>query len=334
MAYYSVMRWPLLILLLAVQDAPKTEFRNAFKKGDAYNLFFNVRLRVTIEEIPEEFQEIFPDEPVDVRSKGEASLLVTNVADDGTATFEGKMQILSAGGVFFLADVAFDYDRGRDGEKIKGGDSPEGAGAFGFSTAQTLKALALDKVKFTVDRMNKVAVTAKGAARGYSDRIFDLAGLTGGLSKEKVGPGDSWKGTGTMQIPNLPILIRVAAVNTYEKAGDLGGAPCAVLKSTFDLSSEAAKEVPAARKEKRDQEKPPDEEEPGRRRTPLDELKGKIEGQGDGTLLFGVDPARPLKHEARLKLKATLRVPHPAGGDEIVVRVKIVFSQGFELKKP
>jgi hypothetical protein len=263
--------------------------------------------------LPEDYKELIPDEPVDVKLKGEAALEVTEVKADGAARLEGRITMLNASGVFLLSDIEFDYDRARDEEKPMDGDRDDSPGFLGVNPNLALRAVAMEPIKVEVDPRGKITITSKGAAKGYSARVLDFGGLNGILPEAKVGPGDTWKSDDALAIPNLPFNLKIEAATTFDKKADINGVSCALLKSTFTAKSEG------------------DKDPVGESKLTVD---GTIEGKGEGTTYFSLAKGRPLKLEAKLNLKAALKLNNPAGGDDIEMKCKIELSQGSELKKP
>ncbi len=300
----------LLAAVLLLQDDGKAPLRWSFAAGEKVVLEFSQSYKVHVDEIPEEFAEIVGEDPVEVKLSGEARLEVTSVKEDGSMVLEGRIWKLKASGYFLVNDIVFAYDREKDGDAPKE-EPAEGPGNFGVNPDKALRAVATEKVTLTISPRGKVGVLAAGDAGGYAERIFDLGGVVGLLPEEPVGPGSTWKGSDSLRLPSLPILVKVESTTTYEKRAEEAGAPCAMLVSTYKVSSEPAEAKEGDMKLK---------------------IEGSMEGKGEGKSTFQIESGRPRTLESKLTIKATLKVPGPSG-DEIEIKGRFDLKQSAELKR-
>lgn len=300
-----------LAAMLVLQESPELLLRTRYSKGEKVRLAFRQIYKVKVEEVPEEFADLLGEEPVEVKVSGEAALEVTEIREDGTAVLEGRTRKLKADGHFILNDIVFDYDRERDGDTPK--DEPdEGPGTFGVNPSKALHALAKEPIRLTVSPRNQVAVLSRGEADGYAERMFDLGGISGALPEAKVAAGGTWKSEDGLRLPNLPIRVKIAGEHALEKIEGEGAARAAKIRSKYRLASEEAEEREGDVKLK---------------------LEGGLKGEGEGSSEFLPESGRMRRQQAKLSMKATLKVPTPAGED-VTLKGKVEIEQSLELTGP
>ncbi|MBI2932858.1 MAG: hypothetical protein HYY16_14530 [Planctomycetes bacterium] len=298
------------------QDAKdKVELRYAFPKGERVTFALTLKMHVKLDEVPEAYQGLTPEEPFDQDFTGEADFEVKDVTAAGVAVLEGKFQKIKAQGSFLGQDFDLSYDRSKDGDTPKGGspDDDDSGGPGLANPEEFLRKLATATIKLEIDPLGKIKVGGGGSGMDMASQLFDLGGLTGQLPKDKVGPGDSWKNNDSLTLPGLPFKMRVQGENAFEKVEKVDRHDCAFIQSKFVVGTEKNEDG--------------DDEE-----MPL-AIKPEFEGEGKGRLQFALDAGRPLKNEMSLEVKMTLTLPDPQGGEDTQMKGQFKMEQSIGVRR-
>jgi len=297
------------------QDATtdKRELRYRFVKGEKLTLTMAQKMNVKLDEVPEAFQGLAPEEPFDNAFEGEVAAEVKSIDDKGVATIEGKFQKIKAKGAVMGNEFDWAWDKAKDGEpKIEeGGDENPGIPGMG-NPEDMLKQLALATLTLEIDPLGKIKVGGGGGAGQMAGQLLDLGGLIGQLPKDKVGAGDTWKNNDSLALPGLPLKMQVKSDNKFEKVDKVDGVECAVIQSKFTVGTS--------------------DEEDASQDLPIP-VKAKFAGEGTGAMSFALDQGRPLRNEMKMEVKLTIDVPNPGGGDDIQIKGKFKLEQTLGVKK-
>src|SRR5438105_2067355 len=96
------------VLSVAAQEG-KSELRYGFKKGEKFPLKLTYAMGVKLDKVPEAFQGVLSDEPVNLKLEGTLDMEVKDVAENGKATLEGTWKLMKAKGAVMVNDVDFSY---------------------------------------------------------------------------------------------------------------------------------------------------------------------------------------------------------------------------------
>ena len=306
----------LLAAAASAQDG-KVELRYKFQKGEKFAMKMGYSMGVKLDKVPEAFQGVLSDEPVNLKFDGTLAVEVKEVAEDGKAVLEGTWKTMKAKGAVMVNDVDFTYDAEKKGEakpkKKEEGDP--GLQGF-FDLEDQLRNMAQTPLKLTVDALGKVTsdgASAKGMGE-MSAMFLSLNGLMGPLPKKGVGQGDTWKEEMKLGMPGVggAVDIRVKSDNVWESTETLDGRACAVIKSKFTVGGEG----------KADQEGD----------NPFN-IKMKTQGEGEGKTCFCAKDGFPAKVSSFLKVKLSATVPNPGGGEEMDIKATLKIEQVIEIKK-
>jgi len=280
----------------------KVELRTRFQKGEKFPLKLSYAMSFKLDKVPEAFQGVVTEEPLNLKVEALLDVEVKSVADDGAATLEGAWKQLKAKGHALTQDVDFLYDAAKkDDEKPK---VDEGGGQGLLNLEDQLRKIVKNPVAMSVDRLGKMKVEG-GAGKGELNGMLSLNGLMGSLPADKVGPGDKWTTEDKLAMPGPlagAVQFKVKSENSY--ASDEKG--CAVIQSKFSVSSEKGA--------------------PGEN---LLDIELKTSGEGEGKTHFRVKDGRPAKSESKLKVR--LEAAFNAGGQDIDLKASVKIDQGVEI---
>lgn len=306
-------RWLALFLLAvgtggAQESTDKQELRCKFKQGEKFTIRLLQKMGLKLEQIPEQYREMFGDEPFDLDLSGTLTLEVKTVAENGSATLDAKFQKLKAKGHALANEIDYDYDadKPRDKKPDEGND-PGTPG--GIDPAQLLEKLATQTLVLKADPRGKFEIQSDtGMTNEMMNEFFNLNGLMGELPKEKVGAGDSWKSKQTLMLPGIEqFKIRIRAENTVEKFATVKGEQVATVKTKLTIGTLADEK---------------DEPEGS-----LYNLKTKMTGEGSGTTQFSVDAGRARNAKNQATVKVTVTMDNPEGGDAIEFKGTLKIEQ-------
>lgn len=311
----------LLLASLALgQDAGTTtdqrELRYRFKKGEKMSAALKHKMSVRLDEVPESFLGIVPEDPFTLTFEGDVDFEVVDVTEEGKATLEGKFPRLKAEGSYLGQDFTVDFDRERDGDQPKGNGDEEGFGDQGLpgmaNPEEILQQLTTQTLKLEIDPRGKVKAGNAGSG-GMAAQLLDLGGLMGLLPKEKVGAGSAWQNTDALSLPGLPLKMIVKSENKYEKTEKVRGQDCALIQSTFKVDTE-----------KEDREDAMDLPIP---------IQAKFRGDGKGTMHFALDGGRPVKNDLKLNVKLTVTFNNQQDGQDTEIKGLFKLEQSTAIKK-
>src|SRR5688572_5961881 len=228
-----------LALAAAPQDG-KRELRYAFTKGQTFPYALKYAMGIRLDKVPEIFQGVMGEDPLDLKMEGLLDVKVTEVAADGSATLEGTWKRLTAKGHVMVNDVDFKYDADKKGDEKAAKKDPaapadpalEGV----LNLEDQLRRAVGQPMILTADAFGRLKMKADGAGAQELEGIFrSLNGMMGALPKDKVGKGDTWKDQTKVSIPaaGSTVDVPIATENVYEADEDVKGRSCAFLKSKF-----------------------------------------------------------------------------------------------------
>lgn len=292
----------------------KRELRYKFQKGDKHAFTLKHKINVKLDEIPENFQGLVPDEPFDLTFEGDVDLEVADVTAEGQASLQGKFSRLKASGSFLGQDFTFDWDRARDGDKVPEGDGDEGSPGIPSmpSIQDVLRRLPQETLKLQMDALGKVKVEGN-AGEGVTGQILDLGGVTGGLPKDKVGVGDVWKHDDWLTLPsNLPMRMKVKSENTFSKMEKVNDFNCAVITSKFTVGTQE--------KDKKDDAE-----------LPLP-MKMSFTGDGTGSMAFAAEAGRPVRNDVKMSIKINAAF-NMQEGEDMALKGTFTLEQSMAARK-
>lgn len=309
------MRTSALGLVLAIagfgQDTTdKQEWRIKFKRGETVTVDIQQKISLKLEQIPEEYQEMLGDELFNLDFTGSLAFEVKDLAEEGTATLEGKFKKMRAKGNAMANDIDYEYDAEKPQPDPQPDEGDEPGAPNGMDPTQMLRTLATQTLTLKVDALGKVEL--QGAATqggGLANQLFNLNGVMGVLPKEAVGIGDKWKSTDTFAIPGLEqFKIGLRAENTVEKfaKGDV-----AVVKTKLTAGTIG------------DETDSPDGS--------MFNFKMKMTGEGSGTTEFAVGAGRVRTSENKLSVKITATADNPQGGDELEFKATLAIERRHKI---
>src|SRR5438128_1939321 len=76
----------------------KSELRYGFKKGEKFPLKLTYAMGVKLDKVPEAFQGVLSDEPVNLKLEGTLDMEVKEVTESGKAVLEGTWKTMKAKG--------------------------------------------------------------------------------------------------------------------------------------------------------------------------------------------------------------------------------------------
>jgi hypothetical protein len=312
-----------LVCLFAVaasgaQDE-KSQLRYGFKKGEKFPMKMTYGMGVKLDKVPEAFQGVLSDEPINLKLEGTLDMEVKDVAENGKAVLEGTWKTMKAKGAVMVNDVDFNYDsEKKDAVKPKKKEEGEDPGLQGFFDLEDqLRKTATQPLKLTVDDRGKVTVDGASAkGMGEMNAMFlSMNGLMGALPKDKVGQGDTWKEETKLSMPGVggAVDIRVKSENKWESTETVEGKPFAVIKSKFAVGGDVKAEGEGDN-------------------NPFN-IKMKTVGDGEGKTSFAVKGGFASKVQGALKVKVSATVPNPGGGDDMDIKATLKIEQSLEIKK-
>lgn len=305
------MRYAMLVLALTLpgyaQDTTdKQELRNRFEKGQKLKMDLKNTMALKLEQIPAEFQEMLGNDLFTIEFAGVAELEVKEVAEDGTATLEGKFKKIDAKGNVMVNELDFHW---KEGDAVP--EPEEGGGAFGMNPNEMLAQLATQTLSLKVTNLGKIEWLGDAAqGGGMLNQIFSVNGLMGSLPKEKVGPGDTWKSKDELAIPGLSSFkVNLHSENKVEKfEGD-----DAVIKTKITVGTA------------QDETAEPDQGS-------MFNLKAKMTGSGEGSTKFDVKGGRTRHAQNSVNVKITATMDNPQGGDALEFKATLKIEQEHKIE--
>jgi hypothetical protein len=305
-----------LVAAAASAQDGKIELRYKFQKGEKFPLKVGYSMGVKLDKVPEAFQGVLSDEPMNLKFDGTLDVEVKEVGEDGKAVLEGTWKTMRAKGAVMVNDVDFTYDADKKPE-AKAKKAEEDPGLQGFLDMEDqFRKMSQLPLKLGVDARGQVTplgVGAKGMGE-MSTMLFSINGLMGPLPKNAVGQGDAWKEEMKMEMPGLAgaVDLRVKSDNTWESAETVGGRLCAVIKSKLSVGGEGKAEQEGDNAFK---------------------IKMKTQGEGEGRTSFCAKDGYPVKVTSNLKVKLSATVPNPGGGDDMDIKATLKIEQAIEINK-
>lgn len=293
----------------------KSELRYTFVKGEKFPLKMTYGMGVKLDKVPEAFQGVLSDEPVNLKFEGTLEVEVIEI-NEGKAVLQGKWKTMKAKGAVMVNDVDFAYDADKNAdEKPKAKENDPGLQGF-FDLEDQLRRTATQPLKLTVDPLGKITMDASSAkGMGEMNGMFlSLNGLMGSLPKNAVGQGDTWKDETKLGMPGVggAVDIRVKSDNKWEGTETIDGRSCAVIKSKLSVGGEGKAE--------------------GQGENPFN-IQMKTTGEGEGKTVFCVKEGYPARAQSSLKVKLSATIPNPGGGEDMDIKATLRIEQGVEIRK-
>jgi hypothetical protein len=303
--------WVLVLAGPLLSQDGGVELRHRFEKGEKFPLRLAYSVQLKLDKIPDAFQGVVGEEPVNVKLEG---LVQVEVSESGPAgaTLEGTWSKLRAKGVLMIQDVDFSYDAEKKSDKpVPAADPAPGLGGA-FNLAERLEKMTREKLVLKVDPLGKItSVSGTGRGAGELDALFvSLNGLNGPFPEAKVAKGGAWKGESKLGLPGLggAVGITVRSDTAWEGEETVDGRACAVLRSKLDVTNEEGKKDEAA---------------------PF-KLSMKASGGGEGKVHFAVKDGRLARSASSVSVRIKANA-NPGGGDEIdleaVLKVDLLFER-------
>jgi hypothetical protein len=303
----------LLVLAPAgAQDGPKRELKYRFAKGETFPMKIDYRMSVKLHKIPDLFQGVMGEDPMDLKLEALLDASVKEVGADGAAHLEGAWKSLKVKGHVMVNDIDFAHPPAKDAKPAPKPDPALEGDLQGLMNMEdNLRKLVAGPLQLKVDPQGRIAVV--GDAAQLEGPFRTLGGLTGSLPRGPVGPGDAWKDETKIQIPAgaSTMDVKIGIESKLEGTAPVDGRACARVKSKFAVGSPEgfAQDDP---------------------NNPL-QLKIKTEGEGEGTLHFAYEEGRLAKAQSSLKIKVSVAFPNPGGGEEIELGGTVKIDQTNEM---
>ena len=205
----------LTLLLAAPATQDKKEFRYTFEKGQTFNLSIQNTTKLKFEKIPDTFQGLFGDDPINLEFKGVVAMEVTGIKK-GRAQLRGKWTSMKVKGVLMLNELDFTHEAGKKKEKKPEVDPGlEGFGDFGDPEEQ-FRTLANQPLLLQVDPYGQIS-TGKGGGDEFSGLFLSFLELTG--SMPEVREAGSWHFDAmSNRCARWPMVIASTATRTRRPA--------------------------------------------------------------------------------------------------------------------
>ena len=310
--------WLAAAAMLAVAAAPqeKQALRYRYVKGDAFPYQLKYAMGIKLDKVPEIFQGVMGEDPVDLKMEATLDVKVTDVAADGSATLEGAWKTFTAKGHVMVNDVDFAYDAAKKTtEKAKAPGEPQDPQLEGvLNLEDQLRRTVAQPLLLTADAFGRLSIKAEsGRAQELEGLFRSLNGLMGALPKDAVAKGDAWKDETKVSIPaaGSTVDVKIATDNLYEADEEVKGRPCARLLSKFKVGQVEKKDDP---------------------NSPFN-LQIKTDGEGEGRTWFSAKEGRALKTQSLLKVRVNAVIPNPGGGDDIELKATVKMDQSAEVGK-
>jgi hypothetical protein len=308
-----------LALAAAPQDG-KRELRYAFTKGETFPYALKYAMGIRLDKVPEIFQGVMGEDPLDLKMEGLLDVKVTDVGADGSATLEGTWKKLTAKGHVMVNDVDFKFDADKKGDEKAAKKDPaapadpaiEGV----LNLEDQLRRAVGQPLILTADAFGRLTIKADGSKAQELEGIFrSLNGMMGALPKAKIGKGDTWKDETKVSIPaaGSTVDVPIATENVYEADEDVKGRPCAILKSKFKVGQVEKKQ----------------KDDPNN----AFNVQFKTAGEGEGKTWFNAKEGRAAKTQSLLKVRVDAVIPNPGGGDDIEIKATVKMEQDGEIGK-
>jgi hypothetical protein len=296
----------------SAQDGPKRELKLRFAKGDAFPMKIDYRMSVKLNQIPEIFQGVMSESPLELAFDARLDVTVKGTSEDGGAELEGGWKSLKVKGHVMVNDVDFVHPPAKDAKPAPKLD-PALEGDLGglMNLEDMLGKLVKNPLQLKVDPQGRISVV--GDATRLQGPFRALGGLGGALPPGPVGKGDAWKDETKIQIPAGAAMldVKIAIESRVEGEGPVDGRPCVKLASKFKVGSPEGF--------KKDD---PD--------NPLN-LQIKTEGEGEGTALYAHEEGRMARAQSALKIKVSVSFPNPGGGENIELKGAVKIDQTNEM---
>jgi hypothetical protein len=308
--------WAAVIAVLALAAAPqeKQTLRYKFTKGESFPYRFKYAMGIKLDKVPEIFQGVMGEDPIDLKMEALLDVRVKDVAADGSATLEGTWKTLTAKGHVMVNDVDFAYDADKKAtEKPKKADEPQEPALEGvLNLEDQLRRTVAQTMQLTADPFGRLSVKADGGRAQELEGLFrSLNGLMGALPKDGIAKGDAWKDETKVSIPaaGSTVDVKIATDNLYEADEDVKGRSCARLLSKFKVGQVEKKDDP----------------------NNVFNLQIKTDGEGEGRTWFSAKDGRAVKTQSALKVRVNAVIPNPGGGDDIELKATVKMDQSGEL---
>ena len=310
-ATFSALAVMLSLRGVAAQDTESGDLlRYQFEEGEKFQWSSTYKMVVEIEEMPEEFEGLFPDPAIEIDIKMELNTKVTEVKED-EVTLEARFRKLSAEGVILFQEIEFQYDADEnEGEEEE--DEEGFGGGFGMDIEDRLRKLVRNPFKLTIDKLGRIRLQGRGmrrAGRGLAAQFMSLNGFMGLLPKKRVEQGDTWKSSQPFGVPNLPIRFKIHAKNKYAEKDRDGNA---VIQSTYSVKKKA------------------EEDDEGGMPFQLD---ATMTGKGEGTTTFDLENGRLASSKHKIVVDIEANLEDPTTGDDMVIKAKLTLNQKTKLEK-
>ncbi len=304
----------LLTAVLALGAQDKVELRSRFKKGEKVSPKLEQKIVLSLEQIPDQFKEMFGNKPLDLKVWGTLDLEVKDVAADGTAKLEGRFKTLQGKGNFLQNEVDYTYDSSKPPPDRKDEEEDdESQGPAGMDPVVLLKRLSTQVITLKISELGKVELEGDfGRGGAIAGQLFQLNGLVGVLPKEKVGAGEKWTSADTLSIPGAPFKIALKSENVVEKILAEKSGEVAVIRTKTSVATSES-------------DSSDDENN-------MFNIKATMTGGGEGTTHFSVSSGRPTKAQSDLKIKIKATLDDPQGGDPLEFKATLERTQKIEME--
>lgn len=295
--------------MTALAQDEKHELRYSFKKGEKFTYQLMHQVSAKVDKVPEFLQGVISEDPIDVKFEAALDVEVADVSETGTALLSGNWRTAKAKGHVFVNDIDFDYDASKKVEEKPKKKEVDDPGLPGFGDFQDqLAKMVRQPIKLTADKFGKLTVSEGSGKLGEIESMFrSLNGLMGPLPKGKVGKGDTWKDDVKLGMPGIggQVELKIRSESSIESITQKQGKDELLIKSKYVIGKVAG-----------------DKEDPAGGGADIG-AKVKTEGEGDGKTLFSLAEGRTTHSDSHLKIKLTVTIPNPGGGDEIDIKALV-----------
>lgn len=298
--------------LRASQDGPKRELKYRFAKGDRFPMKIDYRMSVRLHKIPDLFQGVMTEDPLELKMEARLDVTVKEAGADGAAELEGAWTSMKVKGHVMTIDLDFVHPPPKDAKpRPKADPALEGDLQGLMNIEENLAKLVEKPLQLKADAQGRIVVA--GDAAQLEGPFRTLGGLTGALPKGLVGPGDVWKDETKIQIPAgaSTMDVKIGIESKVEGEAPVDGRSATRVKSKFTVGSPEGFQA----------------DDPN---NPL-QIKIKTEGDGEGVLHFAHAEGRLAKAQSALKIKVSVNLPNPGGGEEIELGGTVTIEQTNEM---
>lgn len=282
-----------------IQERPAKELAYTFKEGNKFTWKVRQIFDAKFDKIPEEYKDFLGEKPLDLTIDLEVEFIVKSFKAEGTAVLEGVFKRFTAQGNIGPNAVDYSLDAKK---KNDAPDEEEEDPNFGFNPAKMFEEMTSKPATLLIEKTGEIKVSG-GSRRPLLRHLLNINWPMGPFPEKTLGPGDSWTTRDSFALPQIPIPIRFASVNTYARDEKVRGAPCTVIDSTLTVEE---KEVKA--------------EEPEEMPIPLDL---KTAGKGRATTFFSPEGDFLLTSSGTLKVRVNGAVTNPSDGEDAKIKAKI-----------